>query len=383
MALLRRELAFRSLALRALFAIGGGSIVGIALALLGWGAWALVGQQVAFTGLSVAALWRLSPWRPGLHFSTAHFRELFSFGANVVGSDLTTYLGRNVDSLLIGAFLGTPPLGLYAVASRILDATGSLMVRITRRVTFPVFSRLQHDPERLQRAYLRVTRSGGAIIVPLYVALALVAPELTVLLFGQRWAESGPVATVLFLIGPVLSLQAISGTLLNAVGRPAVVFRFRLITALVGVLLFAIAVPFGIMAVAWAFVLRGYVLLPLILYWIRIYAGIPVLDQLAQLRGIALATLVMAAAVLTLKLGVGESLQPAASLPLELTTGALAFAAALWIVDRRAAREVTSLAVRALPGMERAQRRLRRQSSVEPVTSASPSSDQDRGERAP
>ncbi|HEX5578717.1 MAG TPA: oligosaccharide flippase family protein, partial [Candidatus Limnocylindria bacterium] len=76
MALLRRALAFRSLAIRAIVAAFVGGVVGIALALAGAGAWALVGQQLAAAIASVVALWRGSPWRPSFGVSGPHFREL-------------------------------------------------------------------------------------------------------------------------------------------------------------------------------------------------------------------------------------------------------------------------------------------------------------------
>ncbi|HSH22200.1 MAG TPA: oligosaccharide flippase family protein, partial [Candidatus Caenarcaniphilales bacterium] len=81
-ALLRRELAFRSLALRTLVAIAGGGAVGITLAYLDFGPWALVGQQLGQAVLAVLVLWRTSPWRPTRQVSRTHFRELFSFGVH-------------------------------------------------------------------------------------------------------------------------------------------------------------------------------------------------------------------------------------------------------------------------------------------------------------
>jgi O-antigen/teichoic acid export membrane protein len=354
-ALLRRELAFRSLAIRAILATLGGGAAGIALAVMGFGAWALVGQQVTAAGLSVVTLWRVSPWRPSWQISMPHFRQLFSFGANVVGSDILSFVSRNTDNLLIGVVLGTTPLGFYAVGYRILDVSQTVLVNIARKITFPAFSRLQYDRDRLRSAYFRVTRAGSVVILPGYVGLALIAPELTVLLFGHRWTQSGPVAAVLFLIGPVLSVQAFSDTLLNAAGHPEVVFRFRTITAVTNVLGFLIAVPFGIVAVAVAFVLRGYLLLPLSLHWMRRYAQIPVREFLAQLRGPAVATLLMAVSVLSVKFLLTGSAPSVVLLGAEVGAGVVTFIAVLWLVERGLLREVIEVARQAMPRAELAQ----------------------------
>jgi PST family polysaccharide transporter len=330
--------------MRAIVATIGGGLAGIGLAAAGFGVWALVAQQLAAAVLSVVLLWRISPWRPRLSFSGPDFRDLFGFGINVVGSDFLSFLSRNLDNLLIGAVLGTVPLGLYAVGYRILAVSQTLLLNVARRITFPAFARLQHDPERLVRAYFRVTRTGAAIILPGYVALALVAPEMTVVLFGERWAEAGLVAATLFLIGPVLSVQAFSNSLLNAAGHPEVVLRFRLLTTLLNVIGFAVAVWFGIIAVAAAFVVRGYLLLPLNLRWMRSYGGVPIRPYLEQLVPAATITVVMAAALLATKLLVVGRLPDPALLVLEILAGAAGAAATLLLVHRAFLRELVGVA---------------------------------------
>ena len=357
-ALLSRELAFRLLAIRAVASIVGGGVVGIGMALAGLGAWSLVGQQVAAAVLSVMTLWAATPWRPRLHVARAEFNELFSFGVRVVGSDILGFVSRNADNLLIGVFLGPVPLGIYAVGYRILDTSQRMLINVARKVIFPAFARLQHDEARMARAYLRVTRSGSALIVPAYVGLAIVAPELTVLLFGATWTESGPVASILFLSGPVLGAQAFSGSLLYAAGHPEVVLRFRVITTVANVLGFVVALPFGILAVAAAFTVRAYVLLPLLLMWTRQHAMVGIAEYLAQVRGTAVATLAMAAVVVAVKLLVADRLGWAALLAFEVAAGAAALFVALWLVDRGLLGELWEVLGQAVPGIARGRRRL-------------------------
>jgi len=368
-ALLRRELAFRSLATRGLLSIGGGGVVGIAMALMGFGAWALVAQQLAAAVISVIALWTVSPWRPGLDVSREKFVEMFHFGINMVGSDVLGFLSRNTDNLLIGVFLGDRPLGIYAVAYRILDTSQKVLVSVSRRLAFPALATLQRDPERMQRAYLKLTRIAGSAILPGYVGFALVAPEMTVFLFGARWTEAGPVSSVLFLIGPVLSLQAFSSSLLTAAGYPRVVFRFRLVSTITNIVGFVLAVQIArsILWVAVAFAVRGYLLLPWNLSLQRRYGGISIGAYLGQLRGTILATLVMSVAVLALKLLLRDRLGNSTLLALEVASGALTFLATMWIVDRRLLLEMWRVTRQSVPGVGHAARLLssRRQAAEE------------------
>jgi O-antigen/teichoic acid export membrane protein len=358
--LLRREMAFGSLAVRRLASVGVGGIVGVGMALGGFGAWSLVGQQVASAMASVVMLWAVTPWRPSRQFSRQDFGELFGFGIRVVGGDVLNFISRNTDNLLVGVFLGVVPLGFYAVAYRILDTSQTLLVNAARKLIFPTFSRLQHDPERIRRAYSRINRASSALTLPGYIGLALVAQEATVTLFGSKWAESGPVAAVLFLIGPVLTIQAFSGALFNAVGRPDVTLRFRLVTTITNVVGFLLAVIIfrDILFVAAAFVVRGYLLLPLNLYWMRQYAHIRIREHLLELRGVVIATAVMAAAVVLVKLVLMHHVHDAILLVAEVAVGFVVFGVTLLLVDRALVAELVGVAAQAVPGGVRVARLL-------------------------
>lgn len=355
MALLQREMRFRSLAVRRLVAVAAGGVIGVGAAFLNYGAWALVAQQISYGVVSVVMLWTVSPWRPRLQWSRSDFRELFSFGVNIVGSDMLNFVSRNSDNLLVGTVLGLGPLGLYGVAYKILDTTQTLLVNAARKLAFPVFSRIQHDDERTRRAYARVNRALSVLVLPGYLGLAIVAPEAIVVLFGHYWAASGPVAATLFLIGPVLTLQVFSGAVLNAAGHPEITLRFRLLATAVHITGFVIAVVVfqDIVAVAAAFVIGSYLLLPLNLYLQHRYAGISVVDHLWQLRWIAAATALMAAAVLAVRFVLVGSVHPEVLVLIpEVLTGVVVYVAALLVFERELFREVAWVALQALPGGE-------------------------------
>ncbi len=378
-ALLRREMAFRSLAIRRLLAISGGGALGVTLAYLGFGPYALVGQQLAAAIVSVVALWTVSPWRPGFSVSRKEFRQLFSFGGNIVAGDLLFFLSRNVDNLLIGVFLGAIPLGLYALAYRFLDTSVVLLVNAFRKVVFPAFSRLQNDTVRLQQAYTRMSRAAATVILPGYIGLALVAQDAIVVLAGDKWADSGLVASILFLIGPVLTVQISSGVLFNAVGHPEVTLRFRLLTAVANVVGFLIAVlAFGsILAVAAAYTIRGYLLVPVALLWMRRYAGIPIGQNIVRLRGVAIATGVMALAILAVKVAFSPSVPTLVVLAASVITGMVVYGLCLLAIEGQLVRDAWSIAVQALPGGQRARRamagrlsRTKEEVGVPPLTTA-------------
>jgi PST family polysaccharide transporter len=225
------------------------------------------------------------------------------------------------------------------------------MINAAHKLAFPVFSRLQLQRDRLRNAYVRITRALSLVTLPGYVGLALVAYEAIVVVFGERWAPAAEPAALLFLSGPVLAVQLLSGSLLNAVGHPEVTLRIRLVTTIVNVTGFLVAVIVfaSITAVAAAFLIRAYVLLPLILFWLRRYAGIPWSAHTWELRTPILATFVMALGVIGVKLALGGSVSLAALLLAEMLTGIAVYAVCVWLIDRSMVAEVVSFARAALP----------------------------------
>jgi O-antigen/teichoic acid export membrane protein len=358
MALLRREMAFKSLAARRLIAIGGGGVVGIAMAYLGYGAWALVGQQVAQAAISVVTLWAVSPWRPGREVSWTDFKSLFGFGMNIVAGDVLFYLGRHLDALLVGTVLGPIALGVYAVGFRILEASTAMLATAARKLGFPTFARLQDDPDRLRRAYARMSRALAAVTLPGYVGLALVAEEAIVLAAGEAWRGSGAVATVLVLTGPAQAVQAYAGAVFNAIGHPEVTLRYRFLTAALNIVGFIVAIVVfrSVIAVAAAYALRAYVLAPVALWWLESYAGVPFRENLVRLVRIAISTGFMALAVLAVKAAMPASSGLALTLLVEIAAGIVVYLGAMLVLERPLLLDLWGFAMEAAPA--RLRRRL-------------------------
>jgi PST family polysaccharide transporter len=262
-AILRRNLAFRSLAIRQLLAAAAGGVVGVTVAALGYGVWALVAQLLVQSAVGSLVLWIAVPWRPGLDVSWAHFKDLFSFGSNIVAMNMVNFLNRRSDDLMIGAVLGTEALGYYSVGYRILLLLTDVMTRTIESVAFPLFARIQGDVERLRRGFLMATQISAAIATPVFLGVAALAPQLISVAFGPGWEPAIPVMQVLALIGVLHASLFFNSTVLVATGRPRQALLVTTVNAVSNVIAFAVAVQWGIVAVAAAYVIRGYLLSPL------------------------------------------------------------------------------------------------------------------------
>ena len=260
-ALLTREMRFRSLQLRQIAATLVGAVVAVALALAGAGPWAIIAQLLCTYGISAVLLWTVSPWRPQFIFSRESFRTLGSFGVKSLVSKLLLYINLNGDNLLIGRFLGTEALGIYAVAYNVMLLPMSRVTMPIRDVFYAAFARLQHDQRRLGDAWLRVNRLASAVVVPAFVGLLVVAPDFVPVVLGSQWDSVIPVLQLLSLAGIAQSFQSFNGNVYQAYGRPGLFLTFMLFSTTVTFGGFVIGLHWGVAGVAGSFAVARTIVL--------------------------------------------------------------------------------------------------------------------------
>jgi O-antigen/teichoic acid export membrane protein len=307
-ALLERKLAFRAIAVRWLLGTVVGGCVGVGMALNGFGVWSLVSQQLVQELVGTLVLWKSSPWRPGFKVSVKHFHHLFSFGISLVGFNLLNFLNTRADDFLIGYFLGPVALGYYSIAYRILGVMTQLLITTGNQVALPTFSRLQENPEKFRNAFYTATELTALISFPIFLGVAALAPELVLLLFGEQWLPSIPVLQVLSFAGIFRSINFFKSSVFVALGKPHWSLWFGLLNAGLNVIGFTIAVRWGIVAVASAYVIRGYCVFPINQWAIGKLIQIPILNYLkrfvAPVSGSAIAVII----ILLIKQGFSSTL---------------------------------------------------------------------------
>ncbi|HEX2505842.1 MAG TPA: MOP flippase family protein [Gaiellaceae bacterium] len=260
-ALLSREMAFRSLQLREMGSVAIGGLAGIGVALAGLGPWAIVTQTLVTAATALLLLWRISPWRPRLVFSGAVLRDAGGFGLKLFGSRLLSYANTNLDNVLVGRFLGASALGVYALAYNVMFAPVIRLAAPLHNVLFPAFSRLQDDEPRLVRAWLQSKRVLAAVLVPIFLAMIALAPDLIRGLFGQKWSQAVPVLQLLATAGVAHTFVVLNWSLLQARGRAGQLLLVNIITSIAVVTAFAVGIDFGLVGVAGLFALAKWLLI--------------------------------------------------------------------------------------------------------------------------
>jgi O-antigen/teichoic acid export membrane protein len=296
-ALLVREMDFRGLELRMMIATAAGAATGIYLAAAGYGAWAIIGQQLAIAGVSTALLWLFSPWRPSFGFSRASLHSLGGFSANVFVHRLLYYLHRNVDNLLIGRYLGPAALGVYGFAYNVMLVPFSRIAGPLTEVLFPAFSRMQHDRARMTAVWVRAVRLIASFSVPALLGLVVVAPDFVSVVLGPKWDKATVLIQILAWVGLLQSLQTLNPNILQALDRTDTLLRYTVVFFTLHLTAFAVGLQWGVVGVAVGYLVSSLVVEPLFAWVTARALGVSPFVLVRGLSGVFQASVIMLAAV--------------------------------------------------------------------------------------
>lgn len=350
--LLQRDLAFRSLALQDIAAATLGTAVAVLLAAGGAGAWALVGGALATAGVRGAALLfvGLRRYRPALHWRLADTHSFLGFGMFQVGERTVNYVSQRVDQFLVGSLVGTAALGLYGFAFNVVSQPVSRINPIVTKVAFPTLARVAGDRERLRRAFIDMCHLLTTVNAPLLLGFVAVAPALVPGVFGAKWEPAVPVAQLLAVVALSRSIANPVGSLLLALGRADLGFRWN-------VLVFVVSVPTtvvggmrgGLLGVAYA--LAALQLgLQVLNYWLLVR---PLIGSCAAAYAAAvLRPLAHGAVMALIVVAVGVALPPLPPLAVaavQVAVGAAVYGGTLLLVERPLLRTIHGLIVARQP----------------------------------
>ncbi len=242
-------------------AIGSAVCVAIANAVVLKAGYGLVPLVAATTTVRILTyfVYRANAFRvyPPLRISASNvrrnrLREVTGFSVYSSIIDWANKLNYELDEIVIGAFLGSAPVAIWAVADRIISGTQRLTNQVNG-VLFPfiVDSDTTNQNERLRRLLLEGTRLSLATVVPIAMALMILAQPLVRAWVGPKMQDSAPLIQLLAIVVALRVGNATGTTLLKGAGRVRYLAVANIVTGLVNLALSAVLVrTFGLIGVA-------------------------------------------------------------------------------------------------------------------------------------
>jgi PST family polysaccharide transporter len=277
-AMLQRQMRFQVLAVIDTAGLTLAIAVSIALALLGYGYWAVVSMTVCPQFVAMIGTWSTSRWMPGPLRRHSGLLPLLKFGSTLTLNSFVIYLAYNLDKILLGRVWGAEALGLYSRAYQLMTLpTDSLSAAISP-VALRALSTVQTDPVRRRRFFLQGYGTFLTIAIPVAVACAAFGGDIIVSFLGAKWI---PAITVFRILSPTMLAFAVINPfswLMLADARPGRSLAMATVIAPTVILGYSLGLHAGPVGVATGFSVAMLALIVPLAFWAMHGLGVSVRD---------------------------------------------------------------------------------------------------------
>ncbi len=219
------------------------AVVGITLAVAGYGAWAVVWQTITLAAVKTGILWITGKWRPLLQFSMESLRSFFNVGMGVLGGSFLNILFQNIYSFFIGNRVGLAPLGYYSQADKWSKMGVSSLSQVLTSSFLPVLSQYQDNPLKFAASTAKMDRFTAYLLFPCFGLLIVMAEPLFHLLFGTKWDAAIALFNILLLRGIFTVITSLYNNYILALGRSRLIVVTELMRDVVAIVAIIATLP--------------------------------------------------------------------------------------------------------------------------------------------
>jgi O-antigen/teichoic acid export membrane protein len=229
LALLRRRLAFKALAIVNLVATLAGAVTSVGLSWAGYGPLGLVTGTLVVSAVTGFAAWWAQGERRLLRPGLSQWRSLFRFGAQSSVVGVVTSVSMDINDLAVGKLMGFEPVALLSRAQGLMNLFHRDLMGAVRNVAYPAFAKAVRERQAMEPLYLASVTYVCVVAWPFYGFVALYGLETLRLLFGPQWDAAAPLVPLFCLAGALAAAGSLIGNLMVAMGRMDLLTRMEVV----------------------------------------------------------------------------------------------------------------------------------------------------------
>jgi len=285
-ALLSKKLDFKLLFFASFFSALLSGILGIYAAYGGQGVWSLVIKSISNTSLSVLFYFIFAKWLPNFSIKRNHIRSIIDFSLPLLGSRTLFYITNNVDSFLIGKYLGQTSLGVYNRAYSLMNVPTNIVTKIVSSVLFPSLSLIQKDIQKVREVYLDAIKMIATITFPLATIGFILSEEIIMILIGSQWIDVIPLFQILIFLGAIRSISSLNGVIYTSQAKNKLQLNVNIVTRTLFILLLFVGVKYGLKGIALAYASGGITIAVINIFFMGTVIKLSMLKIIENLRRI-------------------------------------------------------------------------------------------------
>lgn len=234
-------------------------VIGVYLALKGYGVWSLVYKMISLNILQAVMLWFLNNWRPNRGFSISSLKELFGFGSKLMISGIIDKIYGEIYNLVIARYFSAIELGLYSRADMFKKMVSSNISEIITKVSFPALASMQQDTERVRSSYKKIYISTMFITMILLLGMAACSDSIILALLGHKWQGTIEYLQLLCFVGMYYPILGLTRNILYVFGKGGLVVKLEIFTKILAIPVILIGIKWGITYLLIAMIITGFI----------------------------------------------------------------------------------------------------------------------------
>lgn len=259
MAYVSRHMAFKKIFSSTTIATVASGVLGIALAYMNFGVWALVWQGLTSVLFQTLVLFLEIPWRPYFEFSISEAKVLMNYGWKVLAANFLGTFFLQFRSLIIGRFYNAADLAYYNRGSRFPELISNNVDGTISSVLFPALSQYSDNLDKLKEMTRRSMRMSSFVIFPLMFGMAVAAKPITILLLTKKWLPSVPFMQCLCIAFCFSTISNANMQALKASGRSDVLLELEILKKPFYLAFILSSIRISVLAVAISMVLNNFI----------------------------------------------------------------------------------------------------------------------------
>ena len=251
-AFVSKNLLFKKFFFATLVGTIGAAIVGIFMALNGYGVWALIAQQLFNLTVDSLILWITVKWRPKKAFSFSRLKGLFSYGWKLLASSILDTIYNNIRQLIIGKKYTSSDLAFYNKAKQFPNLIVMNVNSSIDSVLLPTMSKEQDDKEKVKNMTSRAIKTSVYIMAPLMMGLAFTSNNVIEILLTEKWLPCVPYLCIFCITYMFYPIHTANLNAIKAMGRSDLFLKLEIIKKIVGIILLLCTMNISVMAMAYS-----------------------------------------------------------------------------------------------------------------------------------
>jgi hypothetical protein len=233
-------------------------LVGICMAVMGFGVWALIAQGLVSSGVEMILYNYYYRWKIRFIFNKESFKYLWGFGSKMLASNLLSTAYNNLYQIIIGKFYSPSDLGQYQRGQSYSGLFSNTLTQVVQRVSFPTLSKMKDDIVRLRYGYRKIIKTTMFVSCLGCIILAAMAKPLIIVLIGEKWLPAADYLQIICLGALLYPVHAINLNILTVMGRSDLFLKLEIIKKTIGVVPIFIGIFIGIKVMLWAGVASSF-----------------------------------------------------------------------------------------------------------------------------